>query len=101
MGDCSLPGPPRSAGAASIAETTHRPSERVSPRQHYRRRLRGERDVQRRRVLLERPKDETNTDARVASLGQFPLDSTGIGISRPYQAETAGIGDGGGQTAPG
>lgn len=72
----------------------------VAERQHHRRWFRVECHIQGRRILLQRPKDETNADPRVASLGQFPPDSTSVGIARPYQAEAASIGDGRSQTAP-
>ena len=73
----------------------------IAERQHHRRRLGIERHVQRRWVLLQRPKDETDADARIAGLSQFLADRVGVGIARADQTEPTGIGDGSGKPAAG
>ena len=69
----------------------------IAERQHHRRRSGVERHVERRGVLLQRPDDEADADARIAGLGQFLADGVGVGIAGADQAEPAGIGDGGGE----
>src|SRR6185437_1267402 len=72
---------------------------RVTERQHHRSGFRLERDVQSRRIVLKRPKDEANSHARIAGLCQLSPDGAGVGISRSHEAKAASIRDGSSKTS--
>src|SRR5262245_61022320 len=62
----------------------------IAKRQHDGHRLCIECHLEGRRVLVERPEDETDADTGVAGLGQLLPYHRRAGIARTQQAETAG-----------
>jgi hypothetical protein len=73
----------------------------IAERQHDGGGLGVQRHIERRRIAIERPLDESDADPRIARFAQLTPDGFLVGIARAQHAETAGIRHRGGQPAAG